>query len=500
MKKISGLLLERSVTKGFFYLAAAACWLVFGSATYAQTMQPRLWITDDFTRSAYEVTLNGELLSSFPIETTLGAPSEIDFDRRDGTLWIVSENPGRLINFSTTGDQLGEPILAASFGTKGTEGVAVAIDGFADVLWVVDDPVPGSGQMPTVFEVEKNGTVVSRFATAKYDPASISPQGIAIDPFDGTLWIVDNSTDTIYNVERTGELIQSLPLGADTSFDNLQGITVSTSDGSLWVSDRGSDRIYNLSRTTGAEIFSFSTSSYDPASENATGIAYQPSVTGIVEMVSVLAFNKAKFKLEKGAIINGDVGIAENSEADLKDGEIAGTLFIDPDAKKIKLDKKVPILGGSVMADLSRMVAHVLQTAKMVGDLKPTQEFGEIKESTTIFGDSGLNVIQLKKIKLKDNTLTLVGDAQSEFVFNVTSEMAIEKGSVIVLQGGVTPNQVIFNLLGKDKLQIKDESIARGTFLVLGGEAEIEKNSLIEGAIFVGKELKISDSELVGAQ
>ena len=49
------------------------------------------------------------------------------------------------------------------------------------------------------------------------------------------MWVIDNSTDTVYNIERDGVLIGSFRVkNQDDLANNLQGISVNESDGTLW--------------------------------------------------------------------------------------------------------------------------------------------------------------------------------------------------------------------------------------------------------------------------
>ncbi|MFW5443168.1 MAG: hypothetical protein ACKE51_02525 [Methylococcaceae bacterium] len=506
MKKIEGPLLEYTIMNTFNYLLSLVCLLVFSMSVQAHALSPRLWLTDDKAQMIYEVSLDGSLLSSFPTLITEDGsisfpifPSEIDIDGQNGSLWVVSENPGRIVNFSTTGKQLMEPILTEEFGAFGPEGIAYAADESANTLFIVSDPDLELEKKPTIFEIEKDGTVINQFDhIVGTNLQLLSPQGISVDPSNGTLWITDNERKSIYHIERNGILINILLLDS-ALFDNPQGITVSKSDGSLWVTGRTNNTIYNLDRNNGDVISSFPTSSYDTQSKNATGIAYAPGILHIAEKISALAFGKAKLKLTKGAVIDGHVGVAANAKAYLKDSEITGTFFIDPKAKKIKLKRGVVLGENSMTTDLSHMVTTVKNIAEVASNLAATQTFGKIRDSMTIYGDPGLNVIEIKDIKLKGETLNLVCNEECSFVLNISHKMKINRNSAIKLQGNLLPKQVLFNL-GKKGLAVKNHSIVRGIFITLNGKVKIDKNSQLEGAVFSGKGLKMSNSELIGIQ
>jgi len=247
-------------------LALAAATLAFVQLSGASVMAQVLWIADNSTKTIYEVSLDGRLLSSFPHVN--GATSGIDVasDPDGGSLWGTDESPGRVVNFTKTGELISF-FTADVFGGASPEGVAVAAD---RTLWIVDQPVAG---VPTIFHVTKEGRLLDSFATGQFDPESTSPQAIAFDPFDGTLWITDNAADAIYNVSTKGQLLDKIPTRRFGGASNLQGISVDTKNGTLWTTARKQAKIYNIKRT-GEVIAAFETSRYASDSASPTGIAW----------------------------------------------------------------------------------------------------------------------------------------------------------------------------------------------------------------------------------
>ena len=90
--------------------------------------------------------------------------------------------------------------------------------------------------------------MISSFPTSTYDPGATSPQGLAFDDYDGTLWLTDNASDSIYNVTTTGQLISSFPSSTfDPNATNLQDISSPPNSlGVLWVSARNTSTIYEI--------------------------------------------------------------------------------------------------------------------------------------------------------------------------------------------------------------------------------------------------------------
>ncbi len=281
---------------------------IYSQFAIAQTNEPSLWITDDLTRTIYNTTLDGQHLRSFPSQiTTNGSfffnifPSGITLDPTTNTLWVIQKNPGRLVNYTKSGEQLALVDLETQFPNVGPEGVAV--DFFDGTLWIVDDPA-NSESPQMLYHLGKDGTLIQSFPAAAYSSNDTSQQAIASDPIDGSLWITDNALDKIYNVSTNGELISSFctnirpsdPSNCNSQLNppakNIQGISVDPRNRTLWVSNRGSNldpdssRLYNIS-TAGAQITSFRTNVFDPVSGNATGVAFDdnPDISASVENI-----------------------------------------------------------------------------------------------------------------------------------------------------------------------------------------------------------------------
>ena len=88
-----------------------------------------------------------------------------------------------------------------------------------DPVYTHTTPDPG---VPTVYHITRDGNLLGSFPTSVYDTTSTSPQSIAVDPVDGSLWLADNNAEKIYHVSNQGGLIGSF----GTPGNNAQGITI----------------------------------------------------------------------------------------------------------------------------------------------------------------------------------------------------------------------------------------------------------------------------------
>lgn len=460
---------------------------------------PALWITaTDGTgdRITYNVSPEGLLLASFP--TPSGATSSIAVDPTNRSLWGANESfsggQGRLVNYDrNTGASIGT-INAELFDGVGTEGVALTLaPGDSDTLWVATDP-DGGGQ-PRIYHIRRDGSLISSFETAIFDPSSRSPQAIAYDPFTASLWVTDNSTETIYNITPDGGLITSFStLGFGVT--NIQGISVESPE-VLWVTARDTDRVYRISAAGTSVLSSFEMGAVEFGAFDPTGVAFErpPGYLGAAATLGVLGLPGAKLKIQdvdEFTGVVGDVALGSGARQDFRDGLITGTYAVDPGGDDSNFHSVI-ISGGTVSADLGPAVADAQYASLAASVLVPSQSFGEIKDTTDIIGQPGLNVIEITKVELDGNeSLTLYGDHTSSFILNVREKFKLKNDSAIVLAGGLTPDKVLINYLGTDDAAIESRSVATGTILTPNAKFKIkDRGSTLVGAVIGGDELKL---------
>jgi hypothetical protein len=182
---------------------------------------------------------------------------------------------------------------------------------------------------------------------------------------------------------------------------------------------------------------------------------------------SVLGLAGANLILSEGATkIQGDVGLGANGTGSILKLTINGKLFLDPTAHP-DIHSDANITGGIVVKSMAQEHADALAANLALAALPPTQPpIGTITTSTTITGGPGMNVVKLGGVNLVKGTLTISGTPSSLFVINVTGGFNFSS-SRMVLQGGVQPNNIIFNFIGPgaDVNIFKDGTTVFGTFL-----------------------------------
>jgi hypothetical protein len=208
---------------------------------------------------------------------------------------------------------------------------------------------------------------------------------------------------------------------------------------------------------------------------------------GAYTVLSTSIDNKgADFGIGSGATtITGDVALGPNSSGTVEKATINGNLFVDS-TSTTSIHSDVVVTGSTFLnQNLSGAVADAFAASNFFKSLAPTQTFADITGDFTITGTAGRNVISLNSVN-EQGTLTINGSSTSQFVFNITAGFILNGGS-IVLAGGVTPDNVLFNFNGAgDGITLnKPVGDAMGIFLAPQRDIILDKATLI-GAIIGG--------------
>jgi len=111
-----------------------------------------------------------------------------------------------------------------------------------------------------------------------------------------------------------------------------------------------------------------------------------------------------------------------------------------------------------------------------------------ITGTTTINGTSGaVNVIKLAGINLNNATLTLNGTPGTQFVIDVSGNMNVQSGSTINLTGGLSIDDVVFNVAGSVSTSgaPAGSEVIHGIVLDPTGSIQLS-NGFIDGELIAG--------------
>jgi PEP-CTERM motif len=140
-----------------------------------------------------------------------------------------------------------------------------------------------------------------------------------------------------------------------------------------------------------------------------------------------------------------------------------------------------PITQTLVSNTITQNAATIAQNvSSFASSLTPTQTFTTINNTTTITGNGGLNVIDVANIQ--NAKLTLSGTANDFFVFNVSN--AISTNQPMILSGGVSPSNILFNLTGTGTVfQTSGGDVSFGTYLATNGGKFQFSNLVLTGRL-----------------
>jgi hypothetical protein len=183
--------------------------------------------------------------------------------------------------------------------------------------------------------------------------------------------------------------------------------------------------------------------------------------------------------------ITGDVALGPNSAGTAEKATINGNLFVDS-TSTTSIHPDLIVTGSTFLnQNLSGPVADAFAASNFFKSLAPSQTFGNISGDFTFTGAAGRNVFSLNSVN-EQGTLTINGSSTSQFIFNITAGFILNGGS-IVLTGGVTPDNVLFNFNGTgDGITLnKPVGDAMGIFLAPQRDIILDKATLI-GAVIGG--------------
>jgi len=157
-----------------------------------------LWIANEGPE-AILVTLDG--LELRRVSSDMARIKAISIE---GNNLIVADGAGRFQRITKDGDALSAP-FQISTNWADTEGIAVAADG--TLITVEDDPEYLTWLSP-------DGEILKRIDTMTLTPPLSEAQGIAIDPRNGHMLIVDDreGTNSLYEFDADGTLLATAPL------------------------------------------------------------------------------------------------------------------------------------------------------------------------------------------------------------------------------------------------------------------------------------------------
>jgi hypothetical protein len=214
--------------------------------------------------------------------------------------------------------------------------------------------------------------------------------------------------------------------------------------------------------------------------------------------------------MSSGSTVTGNVGVnSSDTQISLAGGTVDGSVnFAGTDSNQ---NNRPPNFGGTVTEGSSQNVAEVaavtgivdsissefgaasgasltinpgatgnLQTVNAASGTLQTETINGVSESAYVFNVSGNNALNLTS----GTTLDIAGTASQNVVINVNEQNGEFNGG-ITLSGGLTANNVIFNIIGSGEFQNGDNGAGQAyTLIDLNGNIDVQDN--ITGHIYGG--------------
>ncbi len=203
-----------------------------------------------------------------------------------------------------------------------------------------------------------------------------------------------------------------------------------------------------------------------------------------------------------GGGVVGNVGIASTATLGVSSpASITGNVFLAPGAKTNFSNPNVVL--GTVFTNQNLTGANTaaLNAASTFAGMSGTS-IGAINGTTTITAANpgGINVLSTSGINLGNGqTLTLSGPAGTQFVVNDSGGLTLNSGT-IALTGGVTPDDVVFNMTNDGTVStsggLNNESVINGIILDPTGKIQLTPG-LVNGEIIAGGQISLASGATI---
>jgi hypothetical protein len=212
-----------------------------------------------------------------------------------------------------------------------------------------------------------------------------------------------------------------------------------------------------------------------------TGSAHASVVDlGAASNFVILSYNSSN--VSDSAFQNGSIGVVNGdwnqSGGGRTNTQQSATVYLSPGHKNNGPGVESTVFNASLLNQAWTDAQHA---SSMLASLSPTQSLGNITTGQTIsFNSVGNYVLSIGNISLNQSSLTLSAPKGSTFVLNISGNITLNGGSQgngILLGGGLTSNDVIYNLTGANsKIDTTGGGNAQqiyGTVLAVGANQSV---------------------------
>ncbi len=216
---------------------------------------------------------------------------------------------------------------------------------------------------------------------------------------------------------------------------------------------------------------------------------------GDLERWAVLSLgsNSSNDRLSGSALVQGDFGAAGAGSLTVKDNAtISGNVYYGR-------GRSERIAGSGTMTGtrfrdqdfiLNDAVNEAMAASEAAANFAATRNFSQINlEQSQNLGLSGAPgetvVLSLRDFRMSGNsTLTLQGAPDTTFIINVTRQFSLSDNARIVLAGGVSWNDVLFNVRGKgSSVRLSGNAWLEGILLANQRSVRLRDQAVIQGEL-----------------
>lgn len=204
----------------------------------------------------------------------------------------------------------------------------------------------------------------------------------------------------------------------------------------------------------------------------------------------VLGLDFAAIAISGASQIDGNLGVGPHASAAISGSSfVSQTTAANPSA--VLSSDGTASFGTVVTTDLSQAGLDARSASAVAAALPATQSLGDVSitssaQSMTVNGSAGLNVVTVGNFNDSNGTLTINGAPGSSFVFNVSGNFNVSSLGSIVLTGGITPRDVLFNFSTTGAaISFSGGATVNGIFVAPDRDFAIS-NSLVNGEIISG--------------
>ena len=199
--------------------------------------------------------------------------------------------------------------------------------------------------------------------------------------------------------------------------------------------------------------------------------------------------------LSSGANIWGDVAFAGSGKSNLSGtGSIRGDVVSHSSGSMLK-SSTFGITGGTFNnrnAHLSQGASDAIAASNFAAGLTASVGYPTtINQNTSLSLSGAANqtvVLQLSDFVLSGTAaLTLQGTATTTYIINVTNKFSLSGSSIVQLSGGLTADNVLFNVRNSGDATMSSSSVLNGIVLATGRTMKMSGSATVYGQVIANK-------------